>query len=331
MLSGILAIDKPLGWTSHDVVARIRRVTRQRQVGHAGTLDPLASGVLLLVLGRATRLSSYLMAQPKVYCADVVLGATTVTDDSEAPMRRHADATHITLAQVECCLGQFVGGITQIPPAYAAVKQHGEKLYVLARQGIDVIPRPREVVVDRLEIHLWEPPRLRLQVRCGSGTYIRSLARDIGAALGVGAYLHALRRAASGGVTLGECYGIETLDTAETVERRLLPLDTAVLELPAAVLSPSEVRAVQQGRAITTKHVPSGLVRLYDGRGNLVALGEPAGPPRRTEAPEGSPTGTQLPDRSLLGLSGRDASHCGGRIKPFRVFNGGLESDASGQ
>lgn len=277
MISGILAIDKPLGWTSHDVVARVRRVTGQRQVGHAGTLDPLATGVLVLVLGQATRLSAYLMQSSKTYCAEIVLGVTTATDDAEAPSRCIMPCT-VSPAEVERCLAGFVGTIDQVPPAYAAVKQGGEKLYVLARKGVDVQPAPRVVTIRALELMVWHPPRLRVRVHCDAGAYIRSLARDLGTALGTGAYLHALRRVASGGISVRQCHELEELNSREAVERVLLPPDRAVLGLPAAVLSDAGVASVRHGRLAELAAAPGCTVRLYDARGELVALGEGTGP-----------------------------------------------------
>lgn len=277
MITGILPVDKPLGWTSHDVVGRIRRVTAQRQVGHAGTLDPLATGVLILVLGKATRFSSYLMATPKVYCAEVVLGATTVTDDAEGSMQSWADVSHLSLSDVERRLPHFVGEIAQVPPRYAAIKHGGEKLYVLARKGETVEPEPRRVMVYSIDMQEWQPPRLRIRVRCGPGTYIRSLARDLGAALGVGAYLHALRRSASGTFTAAGSCRLPALQSADAVERNLQPPDRAVLELPALVLPESEMRAARDGRPIETRSDLQGPLRLYDRSGGLIGLGRVTG------------------------------------------------------
>lgn len=281
MISGILPIDKPQGWTSHDVVARVRRVTGQRQVGHAGTLDPLATGVLLLVLGTATRLSSYLMHSPKVYCADVVLGVTTATDDAEAPIMEKAERarlTSITHEDVERAVAGFVGDIAQIPPAYAAIKQGGKKLYILAREGAlpektGPAPSPRQVAVHGIDIVSWSAPRLRLRVHCGPGTYIRSLARDLGAALGVGGYLHALRRVLSGRVGIDACHSPDRLEDVDAVMRYLLPPDWAVLDCPAVLLSPQEVRAACMGQSLPLEPQVVGSIRLYDAAGSLVALG----------------------------------------------------------
>lgn len=289
MIDGILPIDKPLGWTSHDVVARVRRLAEQRAVGHAGTLDPLASGVLLLVLGNATRLSPYLMDAPKAYCAEVILGATTVTDDAEAPVQRLHDVSHLGAERIERCLDRFRGDIDQIPPAYSAVRQGGQKLYTLARKGVEVEAPARRVTISGIRLVSWSAPRLRLHVQCGSGTYIRSLARDIGADLGVGGYLHALRRVRSGTFGLEECRTMDQLAGRADVARAILAPDRAVWHWPAIVLGPPEVRAARTGRALRVGEAPNGKVRLYDDAGALVALAE-----------------------SVAGL-----------VKPYRVFDGG--------
>lgn len=277
MISGILPVDKPLGWTSHDVVARVRKLAGQRQAGHAGTLDPLATGVLLVMLGQATRLSSYLMAAPKVYCAEVVLGASTATDDAEAPAQNLMGITHVTRADIERCLLSFVGSIRQTPPAYAAVRQGGEKLYKLARAGVPVEPVPRQVEVHRIHVRAWSPPQLMLRIECGSGTYIRSLARDLGTTLEVGGYLHGLRRVASGAFHAEACYTLPALESAASFEECLEPLDRAVLELPAAVLHTIDAQRVEHGLPILSERETDGLVRLYGTEGTLLALGEAQG------------------------------------------------------
>lgn len=296
MISGILPLDKPIGWTSHDVVARVRRVIGQRRVGHAGTLDPLASGVLVLLLGDATRLSQYVMDSAKVYCADVVLGATTVTDDSEAPLARWTNPEAISREVLERCLERYRGEIEQVPPAYAAIKQGGEKLYTLARKGVVIEVPPRRVTVHQLVLVDWTPPRARLLICCSAGTYIRSLGRDIGAELGVGGYLHALRRLASGGISVAGCWRLEALSDRASVCRALLPLDHGVMTWPALVLDPVGLHLVHSGRSMRVGQDVSGSVRLYDRSGHLVALGRGAGD---------------------------------GTIKPFRVFEGERDDNAS--
>lgn len=271
MISGILPVDKPQGWTSHDVVARVRRISGQRQVGHAGTLDPLATGLLLVVLGRATRFSSYLMNSPKTYRAEVVLGATTVTDDAEAPLQTRHDVSHLTLEAILASLPAFTGDIPQQPPAYAAVRQGGQKLYVLARQGIAVERHARTVTIHDIAVEYWHPPRLRLVINCGPGTYIRALARDLGAALGVGGYLHALRRTASGSFTIAEAVNLESLDRLR-IATALSPADRAVAGLPAAVVPEALVTRVLSGNAIALSADACGDLRLYSTGGAFLAL-----------------------------------------------------------
>jgi tRNA pseudouridine55 synthase len=294
VISGILPVDKPVGWTSHDVVARIRRLAGQKQVGHAGTLDPLATGVLLVVMGDATRLSSYLMESTKVYCAEVVLGIRTVTDDAEAPILEQRDVSALDGAQVEACLPLFTGELDQIPPAYAAVRHGGEKLYALARKGITVQPEPRHVIVHSIDLVSWRSPRARLRIHCGPGTYIRSLARDIGSTLGVGGYLHALRRTASGVFKAENCVSMLSLDSATGLEPFVEPPDRAVVHLPAVVLTAKEVVHVRMGQPIEMRASSIGTIRLYCPTGSLVGLGH---------ADEHS-------------------------VKPFRVFGGAEAVDA---
>jgi tRNA pseudouridine55 synthase len=274
VIDGILPVDKPAGWTSHDVVARVRRIIGQRQVGHAGTLDPLATGVLVLVLGSATRLSSYLMDAPKIYCAEIVLGATTVTDDAEAPLLRQVDPSHLVDADVAVVLARYIGHIDQVPPAYAAIKRGGQKLYELARQGIEIEPVPRQVTIEAIDLLSWNTPRLRLRVRCAAGTYIRALARDIGASLGVGGYLHGLRRIASGSFTTRDTAPLAQLTDVAGVAASVYALDRAVLDLPAAMLDPAETRQIRNGQMVTLGRPTGGTIRLYGATGSLVALGE---------------------------------------------------------
>ncbi len=277
MISGILPIDKPVGWTSHDVVARVRRLAGQKQVGHAGTLDPLATGVLLIVLGNATRLSSYLMESSKVYCAEVVLGIRTVTDDAESPILEQRDASQVDRRQVEDALLSYTGELKQVPPAYAAVRHGGEKLYALARKGVTVQPEPRRVMVHSIDLVSWQTPRARLRIHCGSGTYIRSLARDIGNTLGVGGYLQALRRTVSGTFSVAECMTMPALSREDSLMPFVQPPDRAAVHLPAIVLSQDQVDGVRMGRPAVLGADAAGTVRLYGPNGTFVGLGMSAG------------------------------------------------------
>jgi tRNA pseudouridine55 synthase len=208
---GFAVIDKPAGWTSHDVVAKVRGVIRNKKVGHSGTLDPDATGVLLLGVGRVTRLLRFLTALPKRYVGEMVLGVETATLDAAGEVTATHDMAGVTDADVAAAAGAFVGEIAQVPPMVSAVRVGGRRLHELARRGEEVEREARPVTVHRLEVEPLgsEPGVYRLDVECSSGTYIRSLAADIGAALGGGAHLRNLRRTAIGAFTLAEATTIE--------------------------------------------------------------------------------------------------------------------------
>jgi tRNA pseudouridine55 synthase len=276
VIDGILAVDKPLGWTSHDVVARVRRIAGQRQVGHAGTLDPLATGLLLVVLGAATKLSSYLMDTEKTYRAELMLGVSTTTDDAEGEIARRSTVPELAADEIRETLEKFQGEFDQVPPAYSAVRQGGERLYKLVRRGEDVSPRPRRVVIHEIALELVDLPRLRMVVRCGSGTYIRALARDVGDALGTGGHLCALRRISSGSFVVDEAVSIE-VSSREAILRSVAPLDRALPDWPTVVLSTAEASRVRHGQAVTLGGPAPGNVRLYGPDGDLVALGRSSG------------------------------------------------------
>ena len=279
---GLLNIDKPLGWTSHDVVAIVRRETRIKKIGHAGTLDPLATGVLMLCLGQATRLSEYVMGHPKIYEAQVRLGIETTTYDAEGEIVATND-TLISREQVEAVLTQFRGDILQVPPLYSAIKQGGKKLYEIARKGqgdtVELTPRP--VTIYDLQIITWDFPALLLRVHCSPGTYIRSLAFDLGRILGVGAHLAGLRRVASGPFTTANAVDLEVLRKAirqATWQEHLLSPEMALQEFPRVELDEPQSRAVQNGVWLTLGESllnSTELLRAYDDGGKFLAILEP--------------------------------------------------------
>lgn len=278
----LLNIDKPLGWTSHDVVAVVRRETRIKKIGHAGTLDPLATGVLMLCLGQATRLSEYVMGHLKIYEAQVRLGIETTTYDAEGEIVATHD-TPISREQVEAILPQFRGDIQQIPPIYSAIKQGGKKLYEIARKGqgdtLELAPRP--VTIYDLVIMTWDFPTFLLRVHCSPGTYIRSLAFDLGRILGVGAHLAGLRRVASGPFTTDNAIDLEVFREAirqDTWQQYLLPPEMALQEFPRIDLDESQSRAVQNGVWLNlSEELPSAtdLLRAYDDGSKFLAILEP--------------------------------------------------------
>jgi tRNA pseudouridine55 synthase len=242
--NGVLPIDKPLGWTSFDVVALARRSLGAKRVGHGGTLDPLATGVLPLLVGTATKFADRLHTASKVYAALVTFGSETATDDREGAITREADPPALSLAALDAALAPFRGKLAQVPPAYAAVKVAGRRAYARARSGEAVELSARTVTVERLAIASWEPPALRLLVVCSTGTYVRSLARDIGRAVGSAAHLGGLRRLAVGALTVDDALDVETLrggpspawSQLRDADDRILPLAERFREAPAAEL-----------------------------------------------------------------------------------------------
>ncbi|MBN1284394.1 MAG: tRNA pseudouridine(55) synthase TruB [Anaerolineae bacterium] len=271
---GILNVDKPGGLTSHDVVARVRRGAGIRRVGHAGTLDPLATGVLVVCMGQATRLTEYLVDSMKVYRARVVLGVTTDTYDAEGATVA-VRPVDVDCAAVEAALDAFRGEVEQAPPMYSAVKHQGTPLYRLARQGKEIEREPRWVNIASLALSEWEPPAFTLEVTCSAGTYVRTLAHDLGQALGTGAHLAGLRRLASGQFRVEDAVSLETLQAAfEAGSWRdyLLPADLALKDKPAVRLDGESAKRITNGRDVPAPLGASGLARAYTPDGRFVAV-----------------------------------------------------------
>ena len=270
---GFLNINKSPGMTSHDVVAKIRRGLKIKKVGHAGTLDPMATGVLVICLGYATRLSEYAMASGKRYRARVHLGETTDTYDAEGEILSRCDAGHIAMDDVERELVAFTGAIEQVPPMYSAIKQGGKKLYELARAGKTVERPPRQVTIESLQISEWENPYFTLDVICSSGTYIRSLAYDLGEVLGVGAHLAGLTRTASGKFTIENSVSLDDLFGVSDWKKYVLPPEFALDAFPQLQLNTIDSDHVRHGRSIGVSEVPEAdLIRAYDEQNRLIAL-----------------------------------------------------------
>lgn len=267
MLSGIINLDKPAGVTSHDVVDAVRRMAHQRKVGHAGTLDPMATGVLLVCLGAATRVAEFLMAGRKRYRAGIVFGAATTTYDAEGQVTDCGGRGDFALGEIEAALARFVGRIEQLPPAFSAIKQQGEPLYRRARRGESVDLKPRVVEIHDLAVLDWAPPGperaaplLTIEVTCSSGTYIRSLAHDLGRSLGSGAYLASLVRLQSGRFRLEDAVSLGRLEEAflEGEEASyLLPADEALLHWPALIVSEADARRIKQGLPVAGDAAPA--------------------------------------------------------------------------
>ncbi len=257
---GILNLDKPEGWTSHDVVAWVRRTLRQRSAGHAGTLDPLATGVLLVCLGRATRLAEYLTAGEKVYRAVARLGAATDTYDRTGRVTSAAAVPELDLASLQAALQPFVGEIMQVPPAYSALKQEGVAVYRKARQGETVVLDARPVTVQRIDVRSWQPPDLVLDITCGPGTYIRSLVHDLGRALGCGAHLASLVRLRSGSFTIEGAASLAALGDAAAAGqagRYVQPMQAALARLTAVPVDDVDAARLAHGQPIPCPAPPA--------------------------------------------------------------------------
>lgn len=273
---GFLNIHKEQGLTSHDVVAKVRRGLKIKKVGHAGTLDPMATGVLIVCIGGATRLSEYVMQSTKRYRARLKLGETTDTYDADGEVQITRDASHITRADVEAVLPKFQGDIQQIPPMYSAIKQGGRKLYDMARSGEVVEREPRAVRINALEIVDWSPPECTLDVTCSAGTYIRSLAYDLGEMLGVGAHLTGLIRSASGRFSLDDAISLDELLTADDWTRHLIPPQTALADWPTIHLSAEDADHITHGRPIQyINSMPQNPAFAYAPDGELIAIVQP--------------------------------------------------------
>lgn len=268
----MLLVDKPAGITSHDVVGAARRALRQRRIGHAGTLDPFATGLLVLMIGRATRLLPYVSGEPKVYEATVRFGAETTTDDLTGDVVREAPVP--SEAAVARALPALTGAIDQVPPAFSAKKVEGQRAYDAARRGIPVVLGPSSVVVHRWDLVRWSGEELDVKITCGGGTYIRALARDLGRLTGSAAHVTRLRRTASGVFDLAAAC---TLDDVRSGAARLLPAVAAVPEMPTRTLDTAERERICRGQPIPAGDARPGRFALVDATGDLVAIAEQVG------------------------------------------------------
>ncbi|MEE4195821.1 MAG: tRNA pseudouridine(55) synthase TruB [Anaerolineae bacterium] len=273
-ISGVLVIDKPIGYTSHDIVQIVRRGTHIRRAGHTGTLDPRASGVLVVLLGPAVRLSEYVSASKKRYQAVIQLGANTDTYDAEGVITDTFDV-NVTEDEFEAALEDFIGEIEQVPPPYSAVKVRGRKAYDMARKGETVELDPRNVTVYSMDLLEWAPPEVVVDVFCSSGTYVRSLAFDLGAKLGCGAHLVGLRRTKSGEFTLRNAIPLQTLRESfeqNTWYQYLIPAAEALSDWHTIELDEEQVDMVIHGHRIPAEEDSPELARGITLQGELVAL-----------------------------------------------------------
>jgi tRNA pseudouridine55 synthase len=277
-IDGALLLDKPIGVSSNFALQKAKRIMGARKAGHGGTLDPLASGLLMVLFGEATKFAGPLLDGDKEYLATLELGATTATGDAEGEVleRRAIDTNEAGMQEV---LGRFRGEIEQIPPMYSALKRDGVPLYKLARRGEEVERRARRVTIGELELRLFRSPFVELRVRCSKGTYIRTLAQDIGAALGCGAHLAALRRTASGRFRIEDAAGLDALAAMTPAGRlqRLLPLAALLEDLPRAELDAPAAARLRNGQTLPIAGLGEGLCGVYGPGGVVIGLGHSDG------------------------------------------------------
>jgi tRNA pseudouridine55 synthase len=243
---GVVNLNKPAGWSSRQAVDHVKKLVRPAKIGHAGTLDPLATGVLVLCLGQATRLVPYVHKLTKSYLAQFLLGCTSPTDDTEGELEDLPCAPELTCEQIKAALPQFVGEIEQVPPAYSAVKLKGQRAYDLARRGKTPRIEPRKVLVESISLLAWEPPRLDLEIVCGSGTYIRSIGRDLARSLGSGGVMSALTRTAIGPFLLADALAPAEI-TPRSLPAQMKPAQTALCGMPQITASAEMLERLRRG------------------------------------------------------------------------------------
>lgn len=283
--AGVLVVDKPAGPTSFEAASRVRRALRAGKAGHAGTLDPAATGVLVVCVGEAVKLQHWLAEGDKAYEATVAFGAATSTEDAEGEVTARGDPSAVSAGALAAALPRFLGEIAQVPPMYSAVRVGGRRLHEAARAGEDVARAPRTVRVHALEVSEVAPPAdgvvlARLRVRCGKGTYVRTLAADLGRALGVPAHLAALRRVEASGFRAEEAIPLEEVEALgrgapEALRARLVPPGDALRGLPPVAVDAAEARALAQGKVLRREAPAAALVRALGPGGRLVAVCAP--------------------------------------------------------
>jgi len=279
-VDGILLLDKPLGITSNDALQRVKHLYKAQKAGHTGSLDPLADGMLPICFGAATKVSAFLLDSDKHYQVQVKLGETTTTGDTEGEVVQIRSTEGIGEEEIQAVLPQFMGVISQLPPMYSALKHKGQRLYELARKGIEVEREPREITIHGLVLGEVNGDRFELMVHCSKGTYVRTLAEDIGEALGCGAHVAALRRTGVGPYTgMSMCTLDQLNEKAEqgmqALDSMLLPVDTALGEWPAISLSKDSAYYVKMGQPVLVPKAPTeGWVRLYEGEGAFLGVGQ---------------------------------------------------------
>jgi tRNA pseudouridine55 synthase len=275
-INGILNVNKPTARTSQDIVSFVKHLSKQRHVGHAGTLDPIATGVLPICLGQATRMSSFIMETSKTYIAEITLGISTNTYDREGTIVQQKDPSYVTKTNITELLPTLTGKVMQKPPSFSALKRQGKRLYELARSGIEVETVAREITIYRMDLLEWNPPCLIIEVECSKGTYIRSIAHDIGQSLGCGAHISALIRTKYGPFGIEDSVSLPQLEDAfshEYWQELIYPMDIIINDWTAVILTPEQELDILNGRAIpnsTEKTAPR--CRAYSSDGRFLAI-----------------------------------------------------------
>ena len=269
-MNGIVIVDKPQDWTSQDVVSKLRGVFKTRRIGHGGTLDPMATGVLPVFVGRATRAVEFFEHAEKTYIATLRLGLTTDTEDISGRVLEEK-AVSVTEEELETVLSRFRGEIDQVPPMYSAIKVNGQKLYELARKGREVERQSRKVTIFRLECEEFDGSEAKLLVHCSKGTYIRTLCKDIGEALGCGGCMAALRRVSAGAYTIENAVSLETLVAEENPEKYLLTVDSMFDDYPQAVLTENQEKRCRNGNSFSL-NLADDTYRVYSKTGEFLML-----------------------------------------------------------
>ena len=273
-MNGIILVDKPMGFTSHDVVAKLRGILHERRIGHSGTLDPMATGLLVIFVGRATRAVEFAESHEKEYIAGLRFGIVTDTQDITGAVLKTSEKA-VTINELKGVLPEFSGEIAQIPPMYSAIKVQGQKLYDLARSGVEIERKSRVVSIKELEIMGEEAGDFVLRVVCSKGTYIRTLCHDIGQRLGTGAALSSLRRTVAGNFSIDEAHTIDEireLSEKAELDKILLPVDSLFGEFPSFVVSQKELKKCRCGNSFETSE-KNGKYRVYDENGGFLMLG----------------------------------------------------------
>ncbi len=270
-MNGIIIVNKPKGFTSHDVVAKLRGIYKTRRIGHSGTLDPMATGVLPVFIGRATRAVEYATGHDKVYRAQLKLGVTTDTEDITGEILEEKDVS-VSLPEFLAAVDSQIGEIEQVPPMYSAIKVGGKKLYELAREGVEVERKARKITVYSIELLDFAPPYATLTISVSKGTYIRTICSDIGKKLGCGATLTSLCRLQAGNYTIDDAHDLDEIQ--EKVEKLLLPVDSMFSEYPSVTINKKGAKKARNGAEVETDAEPGKTFRVYDENGEFLMLAE---------------------------------------------------------